>query len=306
MRNLFLLGIVGLATAGSASFELLLVADGGNERIHRFDGSTGQYFGSFGAGDFSTGLRHPLAIAVMPSRGSCFVADFDRNLIHEYDYSTGLALNSFVFSGPRQIAVTSGNELLVAGGGGIRRLTPTGSVITTYSVANCSSTGFTSDGFVYGIEAIGTSLSRYTLAGAPAGTAVLPAPGGPFHWQIAGGANLGYYANPSADTITRFSSSNPPVLGTPFNSVGLSETRAVGLGHNDTVYIGGRDAGDLTKGFIENYIWPTSSTAPFLTRKIGVGILQDPIAIAVVVAPEPTTFVLLGVGALCLLRRKAR
>ncbi len=73
-----------------ASYELLLVADRGNgtagsSRVHRIDGTTGAYFGSFGGGF----LDKAIGVAVDGSTGTAYVSE-SGGAIQAFNYSTGL------------------------------------------------------------------------------------------------------------------------------------------------------------------------------------------------------------------------
>ena len=51
MKKLALLTLLACGVGAHASFELMLVANGANGAIQRYDGETGTYFGSIGYGN---------------------------------------------------------------------------------------------------------------------------------------------------------------------------------------------------------------------------------------------------------------
>jgi len=97
MRHISLLIIASLAASSQASFEMVLVADNGfvsfrARAIHRYDPATGTYLGSFGG--FSSDIA---GTYLNQSTNSLFV--ITGNGITEWNYNTGLLKNSFSPSG---------------------------------------------------------------------------------------------------------------------------------------------------------------------------------------------------------------
>lgn len=308
MKRLFLLSLVVTTTQALASYELVLVADRGTNSIHRFDGSTGTYFGQFASGDFSN--LSPAGIAVVPQTGKCYVADFGRSLIIEYEYSTGLRLRTFTNSGPRSLLALSNGDLLIAGSAGFRRYSTSGStlgVVTTYTTTGSASIGMTSDGFVYSTDASTTpNLRRFTIGGSAAGVTALPATPTLFYWQATSFGTRGILADPELDGVRTFTSTNPPVVSGLIATPGLLETRCLAAGHGFTMYAAGRNAATPATGLLKSYFWPTNIGTPYFRRDIGSGILIDPFAVATVVAPEPEMLVPVAVGVLLTMRRRKK
>ncbi len=91
MKRCFLVStVLLLAAPGFASFELLLVADNGNgtagsARVHRIDGTTGAYFGSFGGGV----LRSAAGITIDEATGRAYVHEPSSGAYLVFDYNVG-------------------------------------------------------------------------------------------------------------------------------------------------------------------------------------------------------------------------
>lgn len=120
LRSCLLVGAFGFASIASASFELMLVqsalADPGTtlRRVHRVDPVSGVNLGSFVIGPESQGL------AASISRGELYTIDVNGNL-RVFDYSTGLRKRQ-AFIGTTQITDfiigPGGDSLLIANGTG--------------------------------------------------------------------------------------------------------------------------------------------------------------------------------------------
>jgi hypothetical protein len=138
-RSCLLVGAFGFASVASASFELMLVqsalADPGTiiHRVHRVDPVSGVNLGSFVIGPESRGL------AASISRGELYTIDINGNL-RVFDYSTGLrkrqayiglgSISDFVI-GP------GGDSLLIANGtGSIHRYDLNSTAYATTAVAS--------------------------------------------------------------------------------------------------------------------------------------------------------------------------
>jgi len=92
MKKLFCGALLLFTTASFASFELVLAPDFAKGVIHRFDGDTGGYFGSFGAGI----IANPTAIYANGSTGLCYVTPYRSPVVVAFNYSTGAYVSTFV------------------------------------------------------------------------------------------------------------------------------------------------------------------------------------------------------------------
>lgn len=95
------LSLLCAAVGAQASYELLLVADFSNGRVHRYDGDSGAYMGSFGGAPPKASGIHAT------SDGLCYVGTYGiTGGIGVYNYNTGAYINSFLLPGssnPRSI-----------------------------------------------------------------------------------------------------------------------------------------------------------------------------------------------------------
>lgn len=304
MRSFLVLSLAVSAHAASASYDLVLVADGGTASIHRFDGSTGSYLGQYGVGDFGPGIG---SIAVNPALGLSYAMDFSRNALFIHNYSTGNLVGLFAVSGPRQISLANDGTLLIAGAGGARRYSATGSLLTTYTSVDSTSIFQMSDGTVYSVDTGITTptLRRFTFAGTAAGTTALPTSAGFFYWQSGPWLNQGILTRPDANSFYRIASANPPTATLITALPQFVGVRCYAQGHTNQLYFGGFDANAPTQGLIQSFYWVPGQAAPFPRLKMGMGILQQPYSIAVVAAPEPLSIVgIAGALAIVVLRRK--
>jgi hypothetical protein len=85
------------------------------------------------------------------------------------------------------------------------------------------------------------------------------------------------------------------------NATNFSATKALGVGHNKIMYIAGRNAAN-TAGLIERWDPVISSFG----GTFGGSVLQNPVSMAVVVAPEPGTLLALGGLTLAVVRRRRK
>lgn len=289
-----------------------MVADRGNDAIHRFDGISGAYLGSFGQGY----VQNPMALALDQANNRVFVAEPTNGSngsvggsarIWSFNYNTGEYLNSFTTNflyGIPQIAYRSG-FLSVGNDGSIydRYDVNTGLVVRT-SQWPLASAGLAhqgtnlwafSDNKVYSRDDVTNGLvTTYTMA-TPVASSTLS---GQRQLAISGNRALAVGAiSFSGFRLDTLSTSGTNAMVT--NSIsGYNQMNGAGFGHGDIAYVGGtRSAGG---GAISRILWSSGTHL----QTLGSGILSEPHGIAVVVAPEPGSLLGMGVAALAFLRRK--
>lgn len=312
----FILGLSLLATAGlaHASFELVMVADRGTQSIHRFDGTTGLYLGSFGGGY----VQNPIGLCIDQATGRAFVADAvsgdgttnSNARVWTFNYNTGEYLSSFSTPFPYlypQIAFRN-NALYVGMSGNIADVyTTSGSTLNAYGFSGSTSprgTAVDDNGKIWTVE--GNKV--YTLlpgGGTTAFTMASPVAASTANGQrqiaISGSRMLAA----GAISISRINLSGL-VAANPLNPISTSTfatytaINGVGFGHGDIGYFTGTVSAG--QGRISRILYSEGLTL----QTFGSGILNDPRSVAVVVAPEPSSFIALGLGALALLRRRKR
>lgn len=296
-----------------------MVGDSATKSIHRFDGSNGAYLGSFGSG-FISNLQN---LAIDQATNSAYVSDAGTGLTRVFNYNTGVHLFDYVSLGSN-------------GSGQTLTRTPTGFVLGYYTQGwSMLDNSGTQTSFVQGLQVGGTvpismASARHqsgivvgaAFSGASAAVASLQLlnpnlttataktfdvtdmgtwtdlgqvciSGNTGAWIATTGVLRTFSVNSAGTTILMSASSYVP------SGFTAGTTRGVGMGHGRTVYVSGRNAAN-TSGIISRGVLGSSTSL----GTFGAGILQQPMMMQVVVAPEPGTLVALSFGALLLRRRK--
>lgn len=298
------------ATSAFASFEMVIVADADSRSFHRYDGVTGAYFGSFGTSGFTSFVR---AMHADASSSRLYVASSSN--LRVYDYSTGELLDtrfggvfgaSATYSGNGTFISVRGDDVIretYFSGGSIDWALPGGVQARWVERAP--------DGrFVVGDSAGGGRLWRSDSTFVGAGWSLLgSAYVAPVASQAAwldysasnpGAPNLFYYHNfarvprdsvyaalTGAYTITATGSWGLPLF---------DEMRGVAKGHR-SMYVMGLDGSG--QALLQNWTGDGYANQNYMLPQA-----TSPVAMTVVVAPEPATLGALGLGALVLMRRR--
>lgn len=307
MKKLAISVLAAFAAGAQASYELVLVLDNSTASIHRFDGTTGAYFGEYAKGDLMPGGSYGLAVD--PTRGVSYVSDSNRGMLLVHEYSTGVLLREVSLLSTvghvANMAVAQNGDLLVAGSSRAARLNPSLVVQNYYGAGGSTNVAQAPDGTVYTTDRSGSPLlRRFTFTGAAGGTAALPAITSYFNWQSTFVGNVGYMTSTTSDSIIPFSPVNPPFAGSAVALPSVTQCFALGAGHGSTLYAAGLNPADATKGRLNVYSMATG--AAFYKKTTGEGILKKPYAVATVVAPEPGTLAALSLGAWAVLRRRRK
>ncbi len=311
---------LALGSSGAfASFELVMVGDSATKSIHRFDGSTGAYLGSFGSGHFANIQNFTIDQAT----NSAYVSDGVLGLTRVFNYNTGAHLFDYQNIGSNGTSQTLSR-------------TPTGFFAGYYSGGwGIHDNSGAQTSFVLGLQVGGTNPIAMASARHQSGIVV----GAAFSGASAAVASL-QLLNPNLTTATaktpdvtdmgpwtelgqvslsgntgiwlttngrarvfavNSAGTNISLTGGSYAPEGFAvgTMRGIGMGHGRTVYVSGRDAGNTTGIITRGVLGSTMSLSTF-----GSGILQQPMMMQVVVAPEPGTLVALSLGALLLRRRK--
>lgn len=285
-----------------ASFELILAMDrgtGSNGKIHRYDGDSGTYLGSFASG--WVGANSVMAM----NQSANELAIGSGGFLRIFDYNTGELKRTLFTSGTMTTLAYAGGSnfsYTLASSSGIftiNSVTGGASTISTaiagalvkHLVVNGSDIRYTdsSTNKIFRSTNGGTSFSSYNIP-APALT------GG-----LAQGISSGNNFNDNYYTSTSFGGFYYDYgSGTGSLSLsGFSGTTGVGRAHGGSNFILGTAAAGGAR-FIKTDSY------------LGAGFQFDapqiatPGHIAVVVAPEPRSWVALGIGAAALLSRRRR
>jgi hypothetical protein len=292
-----------------ASYELMFATNHVNNSINRYDAITGASLGSFGAGYgayLTTGTADK-------NTGTYYVGDLYSNRILKFNYSTGEFLGYFSTGSvaPFQVELLSDGSILAGyeGPSDYKRFSFGGTLLGTYSgTLGLNSMTQASNGFLYGVNSTGQVLRYNFVGGAPTVIASLPG------YTYAGGIKA--FGNTITvtcyqDTVTttalsvKADGTLDKILGTidlGSGNANLLWGRSVAYGHGGTVYTLVED-----RTAFKNYVYSWVPGSNNIVRKLDLGINGDQylsLGIATVVAPEPGTWAILGIGALVLVRRR--
>lgn len=305
MTMRFSMGLLALAIASAAhaSYDLVFAADDGTDSIHRFDGGTGTYLGSVGAGL----LQDPSGVAIDRDTNTLFVTAangiFLFNLWNgtlmnaEFTYgnkATRWAPGEFLFTQPSPANFLGGARTGISGwynganlplpaqftGIDVRGAGPGAQLI----LANATSNRVEVHSFT-GFGGTTSALQFYYL------------PGGTFPVDVT--SNQDSYMGVLADgRVFR------GYYGTQPTTYGLNDliaATAISYAHNDVFYAAGYNSsgsGTLQRGAFR--------MGGQNLGQFGQGILVNPRAVAVIAAPEPGTMIAVGAGLAALVSRRRR
>jgi hypothetical protein len=308
---------LGLSSGARASFELVMVADTGTKSIHRFDGTTGVYLGSFGGGF----LVSPASFTIDSVNGIAYVGDSTLGRVRGFNYNTGVLVSDFTLgsAGASQALSRAADGSFYSGGidGGFTRLSAVGvflPAVLNQNVAGGSAVGMGSVAHRSGRQFLATYKSDLTAnAALQISTGVgltsfksseLTSMGS---WntraQLAMQGDRGIWmcTNRTMQNFTTNAAGSTIAFGTSYALTDFFNNSAngVGFGHGDTVYVAGRNSGN-TSGVIGRYVYGNSTQI----SSFGSGIIQTPGMVQVVVAPEPGSMIALGLGLAGVLGRR--
>jgi len=308
MRLVALFLVTSISASSFASFELLLVGDNGNNttatrKIHRFDGDSGVYLGAFGA--YNTDIR---AIARRPGTNQLFtlttthlfIQNFNTGeLINDFAVNaTSLAFhptNNFLYFTNSTTTITRASLMTIDSG-----TLSSSNVLTDAGATSINSVGFTSTGIMMTAQQRGGFPTVYSystsLVGFNSATLLAGVPLGLVSRSSSGGAEVPYTFGGLGrfGRYNSFGQSNAVISSTT-----LSTGVAMAPGHVGS-YLVGKDVTNPALGLVTRY-----SASGAEMQSFGNSVLRSPVAMASVVAPEPGTMAIVGLGLAALkLRRK--
>ena len=311
--RLSLVVLVGLAVAPAAhaSFELMMALDRTDKVVHRYDSETGTYLGSFGAGY----LQNPIGMVINQATNTAFIlqdrTDGGLDYVTRLDYNTGAFLGTIQISSfnAASIGILNDGRLMSSMiGSDISLLSSTGTeaawVSSPSTVTSGTYSGVAQDAFgnLYGIHANGVIYgwaNPFTGANGAQPSFILGAPGALVtRGQLAARGNWMAAGNLSTLFFARTAPGGGFSLTSGVNTI-YSNIRGVAIGHENLMYAAGQTG--ASSGSISRYDQFGNFAGSF-----GAGQLKDPIALSVVVAPEPGTMAALGLGLAALLRRRKK
>lgn len=313
LRSCVFIVLAGIAVPSFASFELLMALDSTDKVVHRYDSESGTYLGALGGGY----IQNPISMAIDQDTNTAYILQ-DSSTVPTYvtklNYNTGEFLGNVFFpdislgSVVRNFGLNGPDFLLTYVGGDVERYSAAGvfqgflsggAPSQSYGAAKIASGAVVAqygDGVLRGWSSSTTSGTPVFTVGS-AGSAVA-------RGQVATRGQD--FASALSSNLYYFGRVGTNNLGTTFSTSGIaasvSGTKGVAIGHNDAIYLCGQDASLTSRGIIQRMHGPTGINM----GTFGTGQLKTPIAMAIVVAPEPGTLIALGAGAIALLRKRRR
>ncbi|MBL8047101.1 MAG: PEP-CTERM sorting domain-containing protein [Chthonomonas sp.] len=299
MKVVSLFVVASAAASASASFDLLYVADRGNDMIHRFDGGSRAYLGSIGGGGM---LNNPAGVYADASNGRLVVTA--ENGTFQFDLWNGALLNAVGFYAGGHITKAHGSYTFNTN----FNVNYLGAVVPNvdgwYGAPSLPlSATYTATAFRNNVLATvhgGTNWREYSytaLFGAAtltrSVTLAAPATG-----QIAMSQTSNLHLAASGTTNQVISASTSSNFSSTFNIPNISVVKGVAFGHGDTFYT----CGTVSAG--NGLVQVMNTNIGYGLGTFGAGILSDPVAISTIIAPEPSSLFAMAAGALLLRRRR--
>lgn len=298
--------LVGAGASSFASFELLNVLDRTDKVVYRYDAESGVYLGSFGAGY----IQDPLSMALDQNTQTAYVLQ-NRTVGGTFDYITKFNYNTGAYLGTiqLQVATASGIGLLNDGrvmagfyAGDVSLINSSGNETNWVSagVAGASAFyGLAQDGYgkLYALNANGVIYgwsNPFAINGAAAGFSL----GGTSAVQSRGQVSALNDRIVAANLTALIYAQTAPGGGFFMTSSVITGlvNKGTAIGHNNMMYVSGPNGGT---GWVQRYDQWGNFSGSF-----GSAQLKDPVAMGIVVAPEPGTMVALGAGIVVFLRRR--
>lgn len=319
MRTVLLALLCLGSVAAHASFEMMLYGDNSSaiSVVQRCDPISGTYLGSFGK-NFIPGPIY--GIAVNQSAGEAYVLTSGR--VSRFDYSTGEFRGAFIVSGgwtdiaynPSVGRITLGEGNGSGNSGATNQFTPSGTAVGLVPAG-----GYISSAPIY-LDA--TRSVAFTLSSAYpyyistslydfGSSSPIVTASSSIAWASTNGIRQAVYTNGSlygvmydavAGQVRAYKSQANTVSVTAPNNVYNISTPAsanpnIALGHGGNIYV--RNGSSV-------WVYNDPTNATMGTFTLPVGTAANIRGMAVVVAPEPTTWLGLAVGVAILIRRRKR
>ncbi len=298
------IAICGFAQISYASFDLVLIADSANGVIHRVDGDSGLYLGSFGQGILSS----PQSIAINQATSTVYVSDPITGM-SSFNYNTGEALfSSAVGAVSSDMCVAMDGRIYFSYNAnsttGIIRMDNLNSFGVQYASTGTllhRGIGVDSTGDVVVQDVTGNRLMRYNpaitaapeafgTAGSFLGVSKGAASGSTFVAMKADGSMLSMNTQTLTGVLTGFAP-----------SVTFTSVTDVAFGHQNYLWGLGKTAAGTR---LQRYTRINSAFSYSPLSGFNYAQINTPSAIAVVIAPEPGTMLGLCAGLAWLSRRK--
>lgn len=294
---------LAIASVANASYDLVFVADDGTDSIHRFDGGTGTYLGSIGAGL----LQDPTGVAIDRDTNTLFVTS--GNGIFLFNLWNGTLMNAEFTFGNKATRWAPGEFLFTQPSptnflGGAR----TG-ISGWYSGANLPATALYTGIDVRGAgpgaqlilaNATSNRLEVHSFTGFGGATTLLETynlPSGTFPVDVT--SNQDSYMGVLSDgQVFRGYYGQSP---SSYYLSDLITATAISYAHNDVFYAAGYNSSGNATLQRGTFRMGSQNLGQF-----GQGILVNPRAVAIIAAPEPGTMIAVGAGLAALIGRRRK
>lgn len=293
----FIAAAASMVSSAHASYELVLAANintFGTSGIQRFDGNTGAYLGTFGQGV----LQNPDQIAVDPSDGTCYVTDQSSSSIFAFNYSTGEYIRGYGLANALQICLLKNGHFLASSGSNLYEFTKSGTLVQIVaSSGQIFSLGQAADGTIFTCDSA-RNVRRFnsTLSSVLGNSVIANNIYGSFAFR---GSEI-YASDYSNNKVVTLSLSNSPVVtGTRSLPSGYTTPLGLAMGHDDRLFVGINAPADTSKA-ICRYQLASGMSTPYQFGSTSTQVR----GIAVVNAPEPSTWLAIGLGVIGLARRR--
>lgn len=315
-NKVFAVALLALAyLPGQASFEMILAASFTDGRVHRYDGGTGAYLGSFGPAASST---ISWSVVADQPRQLAYLSHSGRVL--KYNYSTGdlLGVLNVSTANDRWMAINSaGTELYVPGQNSVAIInSSTGSLIRTISQPNFSFrsvvatsptsilTFGTENGFILArayntttgalINSIGFGVGSFALQAARIGGESAVAA------FISDGNGVTEVARVAYNGAGQIQSGTTEAIAPYYTGLGESGF-GIATSHTGIWTTGSTSSTDINTPEFRRYL----NTSPFFQEsRYSPSQKHVFTSLATVLAPEPGTLLAIGAGVAALLRRR--
>lgn len=303
--------VVGMGAAAHGSFELMLALDRSDRVVHRYDPETGAYLGNFGAGY----IQNPIGMVMDQNTQTAYIlqdrAGSQLDYVTRLNYNTGAFLGTLQlsFASARSIGLLNSGQLMASAlFGDVSRINAAGAedayVSRPSAVSNAGYfSGMAQDSFgtVYALYdngvIYGWSNPFSTFGQQPSvnfGATTTFQSRGQLSirgdWLAAGNLNALFFGRTAPGGGFFLTSSTTTIY---------SNIRGTAIGHNNMMYAAGQTGASL--GSVSRYDQFGNFAGSF-----GSAQLKDPIALSVVVAPEPGTMAALGLGLAAILKRRRK
>ncbi len=305
LRTSIVLAALAAVASAHASFELLLVADATAKCVHRFDSQTGAYFGAFGVGR----MNAVTSMCINQTTNSAYVLEGNR--ISSWNYNTGAFQGSYA-------ALAGVTSIGYGGSGRLLEVAPrvttlvnasNGGSLVVYNqpktTMNFSSAVVLESGVTMFSTSADGSNNSFVQAASPGSTVLGDAISFPAFGGVTGLSSRAstFALVAPASNYAEFDFNTATYNGVTMT--GLVGATSTAIGHDNQYYVAGKNAANTAQGIV----LVVDGNGPGITRgTFGNNVLQNPVAMACVVAPEPSSVLVMvaAVGALAVRRPSIR